>query len=78
MGNVNILYKASLRLKMRLSCELEVVYALTASKTTRSKASISLGKKAQGGGTNAAKQDELFLVVSTAKNVSGSKYKVSN
>ncbi len=59
---------------MRLSCELEVVYTLTASKSTRSKASISLGKKNQGN----AKQDELFLVVSTAKNVTGSKYKVYN
>ena len=70
---------------MRLNCELEVVYSLavmngggrSASKTTRSKASVCLGKKPVQGPAGGVKRDELYLIVSTAKNVSGSKYKVA-
>lgn len=71
---------------MRLTCELEVVYTLALangggpSRSSRSRASICLGKKAVAppagaqGTTN--KKEELFLIVSTAKNVAGNKYKV--
>ena len=73
---------------MRLNCELEVVYSLamengrgrSTSKSNRSKASVCLGKKPSSNQPRSPegneKREELFLVVSTAKNVSGSKYKV--
>ena len=73
------------RAEMRLSCELELTYSLAVSsgsipsRSSRSRAAITLGKKAgsaassRGGG---GKREELYLIVSTAKNVAGSKYKV--
>ena len=45
------------------------------SKSTRSKASLCLGKK-EARDHVGDKREELFLIVSTAKNVSGTKYKV--
>ena len=70
---------------MRLTCELEVVYSLALanggapSRSSRARASICLGKKPVPGSSSdgqAAKKDELYLIVSTAKNVTGNKYKV--
>ena len=70
---------------MRLTCELEVVYALAVAKggapsrSSRARASICLGKKPAPGSSGegqATKKDELYLIVSTAKNVAGNKYKV--
>ena len=74
---------------MRLNCELEVVYSLalanggTPSRSSRARASICLGKKpvptqtgSSASSEGAAKKEELFLIVSTAKNVAGNKYKV--
>ena len=64
--------------KMRLSCEVETTYNLAQTSGmsgtgSRARASISLGKKAGGKGG----RDELFLLVSTTKNVAGIKYKVA-
>lgn len=67
---------------MKLTCEVETTYTLaqasggTLSKGTRTRASLSLGKKPAGGGTKGSKEEELFLVVSTLKNVTGTRYKV--
>ena len=64
---------------MRLSCELELTYSLAVSsggvpsRSSRSRAAITLGKKSGGGGR---RDEELYITVSTAKNVTGSKYKV--
>ena len=63
---------------MKLSCDLDVTYskALTACvpthvhRSSKSRASICLGKK------GSAKKEELYLSVITAKNVSGTSYKV--
>ena len=81
---------------MRLNCEVEVVYslALAASasastcKSSRSRASLCLGKKpAPVRGVGSSKEDstgsqrsrdELYLMVSTAKKVQGYNYKVSD
>ena len=62
---------------MRLSCEVETTYNLAqvsgmSGTGSRARASISLGKKSGGKGG----RDELFLLVSTTKNVAGIKYKV--
>lgn len=78
---------------MRLNCELEVVYSLAVAnggvpcRSSRSRAALSLGKKpsgeprAKGGPSSFAesggKKEEIYLVVSTAKNVAGTKYRVS-
>ena len=77
------------RRDMRLNCELEVVYSLalanggTPSRSSRARASICLGKKvvpsqssSSASSEGSAKKEELFLIVSTAKNVAGNKYKV--
>ena len=64
---------------MKLSCDLEVTYskALTACvpthmhRSSKSRASICLGKK------GSAKKEELYVSVITAKNVSGTSYKVT-
>ena len=73
---------------MRLNCELEIVYTLALanggapSRSSRARASICLGKKGAGpsssgsGAEGSAKKEELYLIVSTAKNVPGNKYKV--
>ena len=71
---------------MRLNCELEIVYTLALAnggapnRSNRARASICLGKKAipqkSGSSEGTAKKEELFLIVSTAKNVAGNKYKV--
>jgi len=65
---------------MRLNCELEVVYSLvvgkgSTSKSNKSKASLCLGKKIDKG-PSGERREELYLTVSTAKNVTGNKYKV--
>ena len=86
---VPVLEQASRR-EMRLNCELEVAYSLalanggTPSRSSRARASICLGKKSvpsqasssQTSSKGTAKKEELFLIVSTAKNVAGNKYKV--
>ena len=74
---------------MRVSCEVEVVYCLglasggASSKSSRSRASLCLGKKpfrrsssTEGEGTGRQQREEVFLTVSTVKNVVGTKYKV--
>ena len=69
---------------MRFTCELEIVYSLavingsTSSKSSRTRASLSLGKKPVSKAIGSSVKEELYLVVSTAKNVSGTKYKVNN
>ena len=63
---------------MRLSCHLETVYLLATSaggprvpgKSSNSRASVCVGRKITGG------KDELYLTISTARNVAGIKYKV--
>ena len=72
---------------MRINCELEIVYALALanggapSRSSRARASICLGKKPVPGSSSAegkaASREELYLIVSTAKNVAGNKYKVA-
>ena len=67
---------------MKLTCEVEVVYSLAVanggvgSRSHRARASLSLGKKTGGNPSGGRSREELFLIVSTAKNVSGTKYKV--
>lgn len=74
---------------MRFNCEVEVVYALALaaggvpSKSSRSRASVCLAKKpvpkTKEVSTSALpdkRREELYLIVSTTKNVEGSKYKV--
>lgn len=74
---------------MRFNCEIEVVYALALaaggvpSKSSRTRASVCLAKKpipkSKEVSTSAQsdrRRDELYLIVSTTKNVEGSKYKV--
>ena len=69
---------------MKLSCELELTYSLAVSsgnipcRSSRSRAAITLGKKpsSTAGGSGMKIRDELYVIVSTAKNVTGSKYKV--
>ena len=65
---------------MRLSCEVEVTYTLaqasgagSMSKGTRSRASVSIGRKSSCKG---GKEEELYMLVSTVKNVTGTSYKV--
>ena len=64
---------------MRLSCELEVTYSLAvssggvSSRSSRTRAAITVGKKP---GPPGGRREELYVIVSTAKNVAGSKYKV--
>ena len=73
---------------MRFNCEVEVVYALALaaggvpSKSSRSRASVCLAKKPapktkEVSSSADKRREELYLIVSTAKNVEGSKYKVS-
>ncbi len=70
LGNIN----------MKLLCEIETVYTLaqfsgaegSACKNKKSRASLTIGKK---NGSQHSEQ-ELFLVVSTIKNIPGLKYKV--
>ena len=78
---------------MRLNCVVEVTYSLAlaagggvSSKSSRSKASVCLGKKPfskfpegeeESSSTGRGKgRDELYLTVSTIKNVEGTRYKV--
>ena len=68
---------------MKLKCELEVVYSLAVargggagSRSHRARASLSLGKKLGSNASGGRSWEEIFLIVSTAKNVSGTKYKV--
>ena len=70
---------------MRVACEVEVIYSLSLakggvpSKSTRCRASISLGKKTHAEPTSSGKKkEEVYFVVSTSKNVEGTKYKVRN
>ena len=66
---------------MKLSCELELTYSLAVSsgsipsRSSRSRAAITLGKK-PGSAAGGSRREELYVIVSTAKNVTGSKYKV--
>ena len=65
---------------MKLTCEVETVYILATTgggeaKSKRARASLSIGRK-KGTGTSTKQEDELYLVVSTVKNVTGMKYKV--
>ncbi|CAI8048391.1 Leucine-rich repeat protein 1 [Geodia barretti] len=68
-------------MKSKLSCELELTYALAVSsgsvpsRSSRSRAAITLGKK-PGSAAGSGRREELYVIVSTAKNVTGSKYKV--
>lgn len=63
---------------MKLACDVEVSYTLAQAnggipgKGNKSRASLSIGKKTNSEG----KHEELFLIVSTVKNVLGTKYKV--
>ena len=71
---------------MRLNCEVEVIYSLALasggvpSKSSRSRASVCLGKKsaskASFSSSENREKDELYVIVSTAKNVEGTRYKV--
>ncbi len=72
---------------MRLNCEVETIYSLALtsggvpSKSSRSRASLSLGKKPSAKSSTSKEapergKDELYLILSTAKNVEGAKYKV--
>ena len=69
------------KMKSKLSCELELTYALAVSsgsvpsRSSRSRAAITLGKK-PGSAAGSGRREELYVIVSTAKNVTGSKYKV--
>lgn len=64
---------------MKLSCDLEVTYSMAVTacvpthlhRSSKSRASICLGKKGSG------KKEELFVSVITTKNVSGTSYKVT-
>lgn len=61
---------------MKLCCEIELTYRLAQarggveSKSKRARSILSIGRKGSKG-------DELHLIVSTVKNVTGSSYKVS-
>ena len=70
---------------IRFNCEVEVVYSLALalggapSKSSRSRASLCLGTKPvprASNGRTRVEREELYLIVSTTKNVEGSKYKV--
>ncbi len=75
---------------MRLNCEVEIVYCLAlgvggnSSRSSRSRASLCLGKKPAprfpgtkpDSSSTENQKEELYLIVSTAKNVEGFKYKV--
>lgn len=67
---------------MRLACDVEVTYTLAltsggaGSKGTRSRASLTLGKKPIGSGPKKGKDEEMYMLVSTMKNVTGTSYKV--
>lgn len=69
---------------MKLKCELEVVYSLAVAsggagnRSHRARASLSLGKKLGSNASGGRSWEEIFLIVSTAKNVSGTKYKVDH
>lgn len=66
---------------MRLTCELELTYSLAvssgslSSRSSRSRAVIIVGKKPGPTAAN-GRREELYVIVSTTKNVTGSKYKV--
>lgn len=57
---------------MKLSCDLEVLYRLARSagdsKSKKARSLLSIGRKGK---------DELHLIVSTVKNITGSTYKVN-
>ena len=79
-------------MKLSCEIEVAYTLAMAAgggvpSRSSRSRASVCLGKKPaprlpgckEGSGTTAQQgreREELYLIVSTAKNVDGSKYKV--
>jgi len=69
---------------MKLKCELEVVYSLAVAsggagnRSHRARASLSLGKKLGSNASGGRSWEEIFLIVSTVKNVSGTKYKIKN
>ena len=55
---------------------LAVTNGGAASKGTRSRASLTLGKKSTGSGSKKRKEEEMYMLVSTVKNVAGTSYKV--
>lgn len=71
---------------VRLNCEVEVGYQLAVTnggaqgRSSRSRAAVSLGKKAvpvaSGSRGEGNPREELYFIVSTAKNMAGTKYKV--
>ena len=70
-------------LVMRVPCEVEVTYSLALAgggapcKSSRCRASVSLGKKTSRSSSTLKKDhEEIFLTVSSVKNLEGVKYKV--
>ena len=65
---------------MRINCEVEVTYSLShggaAGKSSRSKAAICLGRKEASKSRLVCqdKKNQIFLLLITAKNSSGTKY----
>lgn len=67
-----------------MPCEVEIIYSLalagggTPCKSSRSRASVGLGKKTRldSSSTLKRRKEEVFLTVSTAKNLEGTQYKV--
>ena len=80
--SINELQFGGFAVVMKLKCELEVVYSLAVAsggvgnRSHRARASLSLGKKLGSNASGGRSWEEIFLIVSTAKNVSGTKYKV--
>jgi len=68
---------------MRIDCEVEITYTLTnggyAGKSVRSKAALCLGRKEASKSKLVCRdrKDQIFLLLTTAKNSSGTKYFVS-
>lgn len=77
-GKIQCKYESCEDVEMRLSCEVELVYSLAvssggmSSRSSRSRAAITLGKKPGPAGSG---REEVYLIVSTTNNVAGSKYK---
>jgi len=68
---------------MRINCEVEVTYTLShgghAGKPARSKAALCLGRKEASKSKLVCRdrKDQIFLLLTTAKNSNGTKYFVS-
>ena len=67
-----------------MPCEVEIIYSLAMTggglpcKSNRCRACVSLGKKTRldSSSTVKRKKEEIYLSVSTAKNLEGTQYKV--